>query len=74
MKFAYRGRVDLPRMGEESVGLERHLKIGHGLMPDEYREKRVLIYDYPVVMPAYSTERSAMAKKIALGRKGQARK
>lgn len=48
--------------------LRRHLA-GHGLTPEEYRERYGLKADYPMVAPSYSESRSAMAKQIGLGRK-----
>ena len=48
--------------------LRRHLS-GHGLTPEQYRERYNLKPDYPMVAEAYSEARRAMAKKIGLGRK-----
>lgn len=48
--------------------LRRHLST-HGLTPDEYRARYNLRPEYPMVAPAYSEARRAMAKKIGLGRK-----
>ncbi len=48
--------------------LRRHLA-GHGLTPDQYRQRYGLKPDYPMVAPAYAEVRRAMAKKIGLGRK-----
>lgn len=48
--------------------LRRHLAT-HGLTPDEYRERYNLKPDYPMVAPAYSEVRRALAKKQGLGRK-----
>ncbi|WP_394653063.1 MucR family transcriptional regulator [uncultured Sphingomonas sp.] len=48
--------------------LKRHLS-GNGLTPAEYRQRYGLKSDYPMVAPAYSEARKAMAKKIGLGRK-----
>jgi predicted transcriptional regulator len=48
--------------------LRRHLST-HGLTPEEYRARYGLKVDYPMVAPAYSEQRRAMAKKIGLGRK-----
>ena len=58
--------------GKKQKTLKRHLRTGHGLTPDEYRERYRLKADYPMVAAAYSQVRSEMAKKIGLGRKGQA--
>lgn len=51
--------------------LRRHLT-GHGLTPDEYRQRYNLKADYPMVAPTYSESRRAMAKTIGLGRKPRA--
>ena len=50
--------------------LRRHLST-HGLTPQEYRTRYNLKPDYPMVAPAYSEQRRAMAKKIGLGSKGR---
>ncbi|MDB5703717.1 MAG: transcriptional regulator [Sphingomonas bacterium] len=54
--------------GKPYKTLRRHLS-GHGLTPEQYRERYNLKADYPMVAPAYSTARREMAKKIGLGRK-----
>lgn len=54
--------------GKPYKTLRRHLS-GHGLTPAEYRERYGLKPDYPMVAQSYSETRSAMAKKIGLGRK-----
>ena len=38
------------------------------MTPDDYRAKWGLPYDYPMVAPNYAESRSALAKKIGLGR------
>lgn len=48
--------------------LKRHLA-GHGLTPEQYRERYNLKADYPMVSASYSQVRRDMAKKIGLGRK-----
>lgn len=48
--------------------LKRHLA-GHGLTPDDYRARYKLPADYPMVAPAYSEQRSALARQLGLGRK-----
>ena len=59
--------------GKAYKTLRRHLST-HGLTPAEYRTRYGLKADYPMVAPAYSEQRRAMAKKIGLGRKpGEAR-
>ena len=54
--------------GKKYQTLKRHLGI-MGLTPDEYRAKWSLPADYPMVAPGYSERRSALAKKLGLGRK-----
>lgn len=55
--------------GKEFKSLKRHIATHHGLSPDEYRTKWELPADYPMVAPAYAASRSALAKKMGLGRK-----
>ena len=52
--------------GKRLRSLRRHLA-GHGLTPEQYREKWNLPSDYPMVAPSYAAVRSAMAKKMGLG-------
>lgn len=54
--------------GKPYKTLRRHLA-GHGLTPEQYRERFGLKTDYPMVAQTYSEARRAMAKKIGLGRK-----
>ena len=55
--------------GKSFSMLKRHLMTDHKLTPQQYREKWGLPRDYPMVAPAYAQTRSALAKKIGLGRK-----
>lgn len=55
--------------GKKFKSLKRHLSAVHGMTPEEYREKWNLPHDYPMTAPAYSSARSALAKKSGLGRK-----
>lgn len=55
--------------GKKFKSLKRHIATYHGLSPDEYRTKWELPADYPMVAPAYAASRSALAKKMGLGRK-----
>ncbi len=48
--------------------LKGHLRATYGLSPDDYRAKWRLGSDYPMVAPNYSKQRSALAKKIGLGK------
>lgn len=54
--------------GKSYTSLKRHLK-GHGLTPEQYRQRYGLKPDYPMVAPAYAEKRREMAKQIGLGRK-----
>jgi predicted transcriptional regulator len=56
--------------GKPYKTLRRHLST-HGLTPEDYRARYNLKADYPMVAPAYSEHRRAMAKKIGLGAKGR---
>ncbi len=52
--------------GKQYQSLKRHLA-GRGLTPAEYRTKWGLPADYPMVSPAYSRQRTELAKSIGLG-------
>ncbi len=52
--------------GKKYKTLKRHLS-GHGLTPDDYRQRYGLKKDYPMVAPAYSALRREAAQKIGLG-------
>jgi predicted transcriptional regulator len=49
--------------------LRRHLGTRHGLQIAEYLRRWQLPSDHPLTAPAYSEQRSAMAKQLGLGRK-----
>jgi len=53
--------------GKKFKSLKRHLA-NLGMTPEQYREKWGLPKDYPMVAPEYAATRSALAKKIGLGR------
>jgi len=55
--------------GKKFKSLKRHLRTDYTLTPEEYREKWGLPHDYPIVAPNYAAARSALAKKMGLGRK-----
>ena len=55
--------------GRKMKMLKRHLKTDHNITPKEYRERWGLPSDYPMTAPNYAKVRSALAKKIGLGRK-----
>lgn len=54
--------------GRRAKMLRRHLQDTHGLSPEQYRSRWRLSSDYPLTAPAYSEQRSAMAKEFGLGR------
>jgi predicted transcriptional regulator len=54
--------------GKPYKTLKRHLS-GHGLTPEQYRERYKLPATYPMVAESYSAARRDMAKRIGLGRK-----
>ena len=56
--------------GKPYKSLKRHLS-RHGLTPAEYRARYHLPKDYPMVAPAYSEARRALALKLHLGGKLQ---
>ncbi len=55
--------------GKKQKMLKRHLKTAHDMTPDDYRKRWGLPSDYPMTAPNYAKQRSALAKKIGLGRK-----
>jgi predicted transcriptional regulator len=57
--------------GKRFKSLKRHLRSSYDMSPDAYRAKWGLPGDYPMVAPNYAAARSALAKKIGLGRGGR---
>ena len=55
--------------GRKLKTLKRYLRSTYSLTPEQYREKWDLPADYPMVAPNYAEHRSALAKKLGLGRK-----
>ena len=55
--------------GKHFSMLKRHLMTDHKLTVQHYREKWALPASYPMVASDYAKVRSALAKKIGLGRK-----
>jgi predicted transcriptional regulator len=51
--------------------LRRHLTTRHGLTADEYLKRWGLPGDHPLTAPAYSAQRSNLAKELGLGRGGR---
>lgn len=56
--------------GKAYKTLRRHLTT-RGLTPEQYIQKWGLPADYPMVAPSYSAARSALAKSLGLGQRGQ---
>jgi predicted transcriptional regulator len=52
--------------------LRRHISKQHGLSPAEYLKRWGLRSDHPLTAPAYSEQRSMLAKEFGLGRKSTA--
>ena len=55
--------------GFKGKTLRRHLGTRHGLQTAEYLRRWDLPSDHPLTAPAYSEQRSTMAKELGLGRK-----
>ena len=55
--------------GKKLKMLKRHLTTRYQMTPEDYRRRWGLSQDYPMVAPAYAAQRSALARKIGLGRK-----
>src|SRR5579863_5378398 len=53
--------------------LRRHLSTRHGLGGEQYLKRWNLPSDHPLTAPAYSAQRSALAKELGLGRGGSGR-
>ena len=52
--------------GRKYKSLKRHLR-GHGLSPEQYRQRYGLPADYPMVAASYAAKRSELARSIGLG-------
>jgi predicted transcriptional regulator len=48
--------------------LKKHLRIAHGLSPQEYRKRFSLDATYPLAAPSFAEGKREMAKRIGLGR------
>jgi predicted transcriptional regulator len=51
--------------------LRRHLTTRHGLSGEDYLKRWGLPGDHPLTAPAYSVQRSNLAKELGLGRSGR---
>src|SRR5215469_12368473 len=64
-----RDRVVCLECGFKGKTLRRHLTMRHGLQVGEYLRRWELPSGHPLTAPAYSEQRSTMAKQLGLGRK-----
>lgn len=64
------GRIISMIDGKPYASLIRHLR-QNGITPEEYRARYKLPKSYPMVAPAYSEARSAIARTIGFGRGGE---
>jgi predicted transcriptional regulator len=55
--------------GYRGKTLRRHVSSRHGLSAEDYRKRWGLRQDHPLTAPAYSEQRSTLAKERGLGRK-----
>ena len=55
--------------GKKLKMLKRHLMTHYQMTPEQYRTKWKLPSDYPMVAPAYASQRKDLALKIGLGKK-----
>lgn len=55
--------------GRQLKTLKRHLSTAFNMTPEDYRRRWGLPDDYPMVAPNYALKRSALAKRIGLGRR-----
>jgi predicted transcriptional regulator len=55
--------------GYRGKTLRRHISVRHGLSRDEYLNRWRLRRDHHLTAPAYSEQRSSLAKELGLGRK-----
>lgn len=60
--------------GKKLKMLKRYLRTSYGLTPEQYRQRWGLPPDYPMVAPSYAAKRSALAKKIGLGKRRRKRR
>ena len=51
--------------------LRRHLSTRHGVSGEQYLKRWNLPSDHPLTAPAYSAQRSSLAKELGLGRGGR---
>jgi predicted transcriptional regulator len=59
--------------GYRGLVLRRHIRVQHGLNPDQYRQQWGLKRDHLLTAPAYSERRSSVAKALGFGRRSAKR-
>jgi predicted transcriptional regulator len=64
-----RNHVVCLECGFRGKTLRRHISMRHGLQVSEYLRRWDLASDHPLTAPAYSEQRSTMAKELGLGRR-----
>lgn len=55
--------------GREMKSLRQHIRIAHGLTPDQYRDVYNLPATFPMISRAYARKRREIAVKLRLGHK-----
>ena len=55
--------------GKKFKSLKRHLRVEHGMTPEQYRAKWELPNSYAMIASDYATRRSELAKSIGLGQR-----
>ena len=60
--------------GKKLKMLKRYLRTSYSMTPEQYRQRWGLPPDYPMVAPSYAAKRSALAKKIGLGKRRRKRR
>jgi predicted transcriptional regulator len=58
--------------GYRGKTLRRHINVQHGLSPAEYRQRWDLKSTHALTAPAYSEQRSSLARELGLGRRAAA--
>ncbi|MBE7183809.1 MAG: MucR family transcriptional regulator [Methylobacterium mesophilicum] len=66
-RTVFADRIISLETGRPMASLTKHLAV-RGMTPEQYREKWGLPHDYPMVAANHSAQRSALAKRIGLGR------
>src|SRR5215813_9228117 len=73
LRSVHRDYVVCLDCGYRGKTLARHISKQHGLSREEYLKRWGLRRDHPLTAPAYSEQRSTMAKAVGFGRKPTAK-